>query len=100
MLDSLYRAYGDVDTKNVIVIITFTVDLPSCLGEETAKGTFGLRVKLSLIFLTQWMLPVVLYKKNLKKRQARKLQIPIFIVLGLTQPGIEPETNSFSSSIN
>ena len=60
-------------------------------------GSFGLRVKLSPVYHTRWRLhtfPVFLF---ISFYQARKLWIIILIVLGLTQTGIEPESNRFSS---
>ena len=31
---------------DIVIVIVITFYLPSCLGQETAKGPFGLRVKL------------------------------------------------------
>ena len=68
---------------------------PSCFGQETAKGPFGLRVKLPPappVYRTRRRLHTV---PLIAERQAGKLWIPIFIVFGLTRPGIERE--SFAS---
>ena len=70
----------------VIVIITFYS--PSCLVRETAKRPFGLRVKLPPVYQTPCRLHTV---PLISERQAKKLEIPVFIVFGLTRPGIEFE---------
>ena len=73
-----------------LIVIVITFYSPSCLGQETTKGPFGLRVKLPLAHLstthgrgfTQSLSALI------AERQAGKLRIPIFIVFGLTGPGI------------
>ena len=60
---------------------------PSCLGQLTAKVSFGLRVKLPSIYHTWWRLRII---PLIAERQTVKLGIPIFIVFGLTRLGIEP----------
>ena len=65
--------------------------LPTCLGQETAKGPFGLRVKLPPVYHTRRRLHTV---PLIVERQEGKLCIPIFIVFGLTRPGIEPESTA------
>ena len=61
---------------------------PSCLGQETAKGPFGLQIKLPPAYHTQRRLHAV---SLIAERQAKKLKIPISTVFGPTQPGIEHE---------
>ena len=58
------------------------------LSQETAKGPFDLRVKLPPAHqsITRRRLHTV---PLIAERQAGKLWIPIFIVFGLTRPGIE-----------
>ena len=80
--------------NKTVYVILITFYSPSCLGQETAKETFGLRVKLPPahpVYHTRWRLHTV---PLIAERQAGKLWIPIFIVFGLTQPGIEPESNA------
>ena len=43
-------------TSNKIVI---TFCLPSCVGQETAKGPCGLRVKLPPVYHTRWRFHIV-----------------------------------------
>ena len=65
---------------------------PSCLGQETAKGPFGLSSQAapcSPVYHTWWRLHTV---PLIAERQAGKLWIPIFIVFGLTRLGIEPKS--------
>ena len=64
-----YRLHYTVITNcNYIFVITFY--LPSCLGQETAKGPFGLRVKLPPVYHTQRKLHTV---PLIAERQAGKL---------------------------
>ena len=72
-----------------MIVIAITFYSPSCLGQETAKGPFGLRVKLPPVYYTRQRLHTVPFNAE---RQAGKLCIPIFIVFGLTRPGIESES--------
>ena len=53
-----------------IVIIVITFYSPSCLGQETAKGPFGLRVKLPPVYHTRRRLHAV---PLIAERQAGKL---------------------------
>ena len=55
----------------LVVVIRFYS--PSCLGQETAKGPFGLRVKLPPVNHTRWRLHTV---HVIAERQAGKLLIP------------------------
>ena len=57
------------------------------MARRQQRDPFGLRVKLPLVYHAQWKLHTV---PAIAERQARKLRIPIFIVFGLTRPGIEP----------
>ena len=72
-----------------VIVITFYS--PSCLGQETVKGPFGLRVKLPPVYHSRRRLHTL---PLIAERQAGKLRIPIFIVFGLTRPGIEPESTA------
>ena len=47
--DFLYKVTSEILHELVIVI---TIFLPNCRGQETAKGSFGLRVKLPLAHLS------------------------------------------------
>ena len=51
-----------------VIVITFYS--PSCLGQETAKGPFGLRVKLPPVYHTRQRLHTV---PLIAERQAGKL---------------------------
>ena len=82
------------DVELPIIVITFYS--PSCLGQETAKGPFSLRVKLPPV-----QCPPVYHTRRrlhtvplIAKCQVRKLRIPILIAFGLTRPGIEPESTT------
>ena len=55
------------------------------------KGPFGLRAKLPPVYYTRQMLHIV---PLIAERQAGKLGIPIFIVFGLTRPGIESQSTA------
>ena len=76
----------------IVIVITFYS--PNCLGQETAKGPFGLRVKLPPAHLCTTHGGSFTLSLLIAERQAGKLWIPIFIVFGLTQPGIEPESTA------
>ena len=71
------------------VVIVITSLLTKLLGQETAKGPFGLRVKLPPFCHTRWRLHTVPF---IAKRQAGKLWISIFLVFGVTRPGINSES--------
>ena len=47
---SSYQLYTSFETvckhQKIVIVIVITFYSPSCLGQETAKGSFGLRVKL------------------------------------------------------
>ena len=73
----------------VAFVIVITFYSPSCLGQETAKGLFGLRVELPPVDLALRKLHAV---PLIAERKAAKLWIPIFIVSGLTRPRIKPES--------
>ena len=73
----------------IVIVITFY--LPSYLGQKTAKWLFGLRVKLPPVYRTRWRLHTI---PLFAERQSGKLWISIFIVFGLTRPGIEPESTA------
>ena len=64
-------------------------------GQETAKGPFGLQVKLppahAPVYHTRRRLHTV---PLIAERQAGKLWIPIFAVFGMTRPGIEPKSTA------
>ena len=45
--------------NGIVIVITFYS--PSWLGQETAKGLFGLRVKLPPVYHTRWRLYTVLF---------------------------------------
>ena len=62
-------------------------------GQETAKGPFGLRVKLPPAHHTRRRLHTV---PLIAERQAGNLCKPIIIVFGLTRPVIEPHSTSRS----
>ena len=69
------------------IVITFYS--PSCLGQGTAKGPFGLRFKLSPAHLSTTHregFTLSLLKLNVKQGSRENL----FIVFGDTRPGIEP----------
>ena len=87
----LSKAYVPSKMSPVIVITFFS---PSCLGQETAKGPIGLRVKLQSVYHTRWSLCAV---PLIAERQAGRLRILIFKVFGLTEPEIEPRVYRFSS---
>ena len=76
----------------LIIVIVITFYSPSCLGQETAKGPFGLRVKLPPAHLSTTHGGGFTLSLFNVERQAGKLWIPIFIVFGLTRLGIEPES--------
>ena len=40
------QQFGDHFSTTIVIVIVITFYSPSCLGQETAKGPFGLRVKL------------------------------------------------------
>ena len=65
----------------------------SCRGQETAKGLFGLRVKLPPVYHTRWRLQTVPFNAE---RQAGKLRIPIFS-LWFDQNGNRTPVYRFSS---
>ena len=73
-------------------VIIITVYSPSSLDHETAKGPFGLRIKLPPTHMSTIRGRGVTLCLFIAERQAGKLRIPIFIVLGLTCPEIEPES--------
>ena len=56
---------------------------------ETAKGSFGVQVKLPSLYHTRWRFHTVPFNAE---RQAGKLWIPIFLVFGLTQLEIKPRS--------
>ena len=60
-------------------------------------GSFGLRVKMSPVHHSRCRLHTVPVFLFISYYQAGKLWIPVLIVLDLTQPGIKPESNRFSS---
>ena len=68
--------------------IAVTFYSQTCLGQETAKGPFDLRVKLPPARLSTTHDGGFTY---IAQRKAEKLWIPIFKVFGLTRPGIEHE---------
>ena len=83
--DGVKSPYLFVVSKQIVI----TFYSPSCLGQEIAKGLFGLkRVKLPPVYHTRRRLHTV---PLTAKRQTTKQWIPNLIVFGLTQPGIEPE---------
>ena len=57
-------------TSHAIIVIVITFYSPSCLGQETAKGPFGLRVKLPPVYHTRRRLQTV---PSNAERQAGKL---------------------------
>ena len=57
-------------TALVVIEIVITFYSPSCLGQETAKGPFGLRVKLPPVYHTRQRLHTV---PLIAERQAGKL---------------------------
>ena len=79
----------DSTSGNLIIITVITYYSPSCLGQEAAKGSFCVRIKLPPVYHIRWRLQTVPF---IAVRQAGKLWTPIFIVFGLTRPGIEPES--------
>ena len=79
------------------VVIVITVYTPSCLGQETAKEPFDLRVKLPPVDHTRQRLRRV---HLIVERQAGKLGTPIFIVFSLILSGIEPESTGSVATIN
>ena len=70
-----------------VIVITFYV--PSCLGQETAKRPFSLRVKLPPVYHTWWRLHSVPF---ITERQAESYdcEYEFLKIFGLTRPGIEP----------
>ena len=68
----------------VILVIFYS---PIYLGQETAKGPFGVRVKLPPLYHTRWRLHYIPF--FYAKRQVGYLLISIF-TLGLTRLRIEP----------
>ena len=40
------HSQADRNAVIIVIVIVVTFYLPSCLGKKTAKGSFGLRVKL------------------------------------------------------
>ena len=78
-----------ISSATSAIVIVINIYSPSCLGQKTAKGPFGLRVKLPPVYHIRWRLHTV---PLIDERQAGKLRIPIFTVFGLSRPGIEPES--------
>ena len=76
---------------NDVIVMVITFCSSSCLGQETAKGPFGLRVKLPPVYHTRWRFHTV---PLFAERQAGKLWITILMVFGMTRPGIEPESTA------
>ena len=66
---------------------------PTCLGQETAKALLSLSqdVACPLVYQTWQRLHTV---PLIAERQAGKLSMPIFVVFGLTQSRIEPESTA------
>ena len=62
---------------------------PICLGQETAKGPFGLRAKVPPVYHTRRSLHT---NPLIAECQAGKLRISIFMVFGLTRLGIESKS--------
>ena len=80
-------------TARLSPILVITFYSPSCLGQETAKGPFGLRVKLPTAHLSTTHgggFTLSLLVLNVKQ-ESWEYQ---FLVFGLTQPGIEPESTA------
>ena len=74
---------------SVVIVITFY--LPNCLGQDS-EGTFRSSSQDATcppVYHTWWRLNTV---PLFAERQAGKLWIPIFMVFGLTQSGIKPES--------
>ena len=65
------------------IALNFTLRSPSYLGQETAKGPFGLRVKLPSAHLSTTHGGGFTLSLFIAKRQAGKLRIPICMVFGL-----------------
>ena len=76
---------------NPVIVVTILLHSRSCLGQETAKGPFSLRVKLSPVYHARWRLHTF---PLIAECQAGKLCLPIFIVFDLTQLGVKPESTA------
>ena len=74
------------------IVITFYS--PTCLGPETAKGPFGLRVKLPPVYHTRWRLHTV---PLIAERQAGKLVSTNFYSLWFDPTGNRTRVYRFSS---
>ena len=64
------------------------------MAKRQQTGSFGSLSQAATcpsVYHTQWRLHTV---PLIAERQAEKLWIPIFIVFGLTWPGIEPESTA------
>ena len=65
----------------------------SCLRQKTVKKPFSLQVKLPPAHLSTTRGEGFIHTVFLfAERQAEKLWIPIFILIGLTRPGIKPQS--------
>ena len=89
-----FSSVCDCLVSAIVIVIVITFYSPSCLGQETAKWPFGLRVKLPPAHLSTTHGGGFTLSLLIAERQAGKLWIPIFIVFGLTRPGIEPESTA------
>ena len=72
----------------IIVVMTFY--LSNCLRQETAKGPFSLRFKLPPAHLSTTHGGGFTLTLSMHESQARKLQIPTFVVFGVTRLEIQP----------
>ena len=78
--------------SKLLIVLVITFYLPSCLDEYTAKGPFGLRVKLLSAYLFTTHSEGFTLSLLIGECQAGKLCATIFIIFGLNRPGIELES--------
>ena len=79
--------------STLVIVIVITFYSPSCLGQETAKGPFGLRVKLPPVFLTRRKLQSV---SLIAEHQAGKLVNTNFYTLWFDPTGNRTRVYRFS----
>ena len=76
-------------TRGSIDVIVIAFYSPSCLGQETAKRLFGLRVKLPPVYHMRWRLQTVPF--NAEPHVMQESCQYQFLVFDLTRPGIAPQ---------
>ena len=73
----------------------FKFHSPRCLGQETAKGPFSLRVKLPPVHLSTTHSRGFTLSPKLLNAKHGSCELPISLVFGLTRPEIKPEHIAF-----